>query len=197
MALNLSGNGIVTANINASQVVTATIADANVTTAKIANANVTPAKLSQPFTIPGGQNASSTSVLFTGIPSWSKRVTMNLYDVSTNGTSIVICRVGSGSIATSGYVSACHQYSNAQATSVTSFILNSGRNSASADHGTITLSYAASNIWVGVSNISVGGSVACMGGSVVLGGVLDRVSLTTVNGTDTFDTGSVHISYEG
>ena len=50
MPLNLSGNGIVTANINASQVVTATVADDNVTTAKILNANVTYGKLSNSAT---------------------------------------------------------------------------------------------------------------------------------------------------
>jgi hypothetical protein len=30
-----------------------------------------------------------------------------------------------------------------------------------------------------------------------LGGTLDRIRLTTVNGTDTFDAGSVNIMYEG
>jgi hypothetical protein len=35
------------------------------------------------------------------------------------------------------------------------------------------------------------------GGSVTLSGTLDRIRLTTVNGTDTFDAGSVNIIYEG
>jgi hypothetical protein len=34
-------------------------------------------------------------------------------------------------------------------------------------------------------------------GSVTLSGVLDRVAVTTVNGTDTFDAGTVNILYEG
>ena len=34
------------------------------------------------------------------------------------------------------------------------------------------------------------------GGSVTLSGALDRVVLTTVGGTDTFDAGSVNIIYE-
>jgi hypothetical protein len=34
-------------------------------------------------------------------------------------------------------------------------------------------------------------------GSLALGGTLDRVRITTVNGTDTFDAGSINIMYEG
>jgi len=39
-------------------------------------------------------------------------------------------------------------------------------------------------------------SVTLAGGSVALGGTLDRVRITTVNGTDTFDAGSINILYE-
>ena len=34
------------------------------------------------------------------------------------------------------------------------------------------------------------------GGNVTLSGTLDRVRITTVNGTDTFDAGSINIMYE-
>jgi hypothetical protein len=34
------------------------------------------------------------------------------------------------------------------------------------------------------------------GGSVTLSGTLDRVRITTVGGTDTFDAGSINILYE-
>jgi hypothetical protein len=36
-----------------------------------------------------------------------------------------------------------------------------------------------------------------IGGTVTLSGTLDRVRITTVNGTDTFDAGTVNILYEG
>jgi hypothetical protein len=36
-----------------------------------------------------------------------------------------------------------------------------------------------------------------LSGSKTLSDTLDRVRLTTVNGTDTFDAGSVNIIYEG
>ena len=34
------------------------------------------------------------------------------------------------------------------------------------------------------------------GGNVTLGGALDRIRVTTVNGTDLFDAGSINIMYE-
>ena len=39
-------------------------------------------------------------------------------------------------------------------------------------------------------------TIAISGTSPALGGVLDRVRITTVNGTDTFDAGSINILYE-
>jgi hypothetical protein len=35
------------------------------------------------------------------------------------------------------------------------------------------------------------------GASPALGGALDRIRLTTINGTDTFDAGTINIIYEG
>jgi hypothetical protein len=34
-------------------------------------------------------------------------------------------------------------------------------------------------------------------GTIALGGVLDRVRVTTVGSTDTFDAGTINIIYEG
>jgi hypothetical protein len=46
-----------------------------------------------------------------------------------------------------------------------------------------------------LSRSDVGGWAAA--GTKTLSGTLDRITLTTVNGTDTFDAGSVNIMYEG
>jgi hypothetical protein len=52
------------------------------------------------------------------------------------------------------------------------------------------------NDWV--ASLSANSSIqVCGGGSVSLSGTLDRLRLTTENGTDTFDAGSVNIMYEG
>ena len=52
------------------------------------------------------QNSTSgTAILFTGIPSWAKRVTVMLSGISTNGTSIPQIQLGTSSgPTTTGYV---------------------------------------------------------------------------------------------
>ena len=50
-------------------------------------------------------STSGTSIDFTGIPSWVKRITVMLSGVSTSGTSIVLIQIGAGSVTTSGYAS--------------------------------------------------------------------------------------------
>jgi hypothetical protein len=53
--------------------------------------------------------------------------------------------------------------------------------------------YTASCTMGGLTNRAVAGAG---GGSVTLSGALDRVNITTVNGTDTFDAGTINILYE-
>jgi hypothetical protein len=45
--------------------------------------------------------------------------------------------------------------------------------------------------------METGQSCSFSGNSPALSGTLDRVRITTVNGTDTFDAGSINILYEG
>ena len=49
------------------------------------------------------KTATGTSVDFTGIPGWAKKITVMLNGVSTNGTSIPVVRLGSGTVQTTGY----------------------------------------------------------------------------------------------
>jgi len=51
-------------------------------------------------------STSGTSIDFTSLPSWVKRITVMFNGVSTNSSSDVICQIGSGSFTTTGY-SAC------------------------------------------------------------------------------------------
>jgi len=210
MSLNLSGTDlIVTNNIADSQVTTAKIVDANVTTAKILNANVTPAKLSQPLTL-GTAKAynwngltSNTAIDFTSIPSWVKRITVMFSGVSVSGTSSFLVQIGSGSITPSGYNScsagAINNAPPAVTTSTAGYVIISDTAS-DVKNGHMVITLMGSNLYV--SSHTFGGDstrdvVWWGGGSVTLGGTLDRVRITTVNGTDTFDAGSVNILYEG
>jgi hypothetical protein len=48
-----------------------------------------------------------------------------------------------------------------------------------------------------MANSAVVPFVVSSGGTVSLAGILNMLRITTVNGTDTFDAGSINILYEG
>ena len=177
-----------------------------VATAGIANAAVTPAKLSQPLTLDTAKAATSgTSIDFTGIPSWAKRITVMLEGVSTNGSSALTLRVGT----TSGFVDGAGSYvgsSDNMQSGVTPNNFSTGFNledatmsSTHVRHYVCTLLNFSGNRWMFsvVGGLSGTAAVTLGGGSISLAAVLDRVRLTTLNGTDAFDAGSVNIMYEG
>ena len=144
-------------------------------------------------------STSGTSIDFTGIPSWVKRITVMFNGVSTNGTSPLLVQLGSGSATTTGYTSGASGSSGSLATttSTAGFILNYASVAAGTSNGVIPFTNVSGNIWVssGVLNLYTTGN-NMSGGTVTLSGTLDRVRITTVNGTDTFDAGSINILYE-
>jgi hypothetical protein len=137
---------------------------------------------------------------FTPIPSWVKRITVMLNGVSTNGTSAKLIQLGdSGGVETTGYDSQCVLVgaSTANQSSTSGFVIyGTSASEALLGHAVITL--IDSNSWVYSSTTKIGSSyVQVAGGSKTLSATLDRIRLTTVNGSDTFDAGSVNIMYEG
>jgi hypothetical protein len=147
--------------------------------------------------------ASGTSVDFTGIPSWVKRITVMFGGVSTNGTTDILIRLGtSGGVQTTGYLGASGYTGGTPVTTnpTTSF---SVYNDVASDlrHGSLTFSQvsASANLWVcsGVTSYSTRPFTALTSGSVTLSGTLDRIRITTNNGTDNFDAGTINILYEG
>jgi hypothetical protein len=198
----LVDNATVTNIVNADISATAAIAGS-----KLADGGVTPVKLSQPLTFATAQaTTSGTSIDFTGIPSWAKRITVMLNQVSTSGTSIPLLQLGdSGGIETSAYSSVC---AGAATTPI-----DTTRGGSSGDGFRLTINvHAAADLITGkIDLINISGNnwiaqgaintasvyVASVVGSKALSGTLDRIRITTVNGTDTFDAGSVNIMYEG
>jgi len=160
---------------------------------------ITPSKLTQKITLGTAvATTSGTAVDFTGIPSWAKRITVSLVGVSTNGSAGLQIRLGTSSgIVSTGYLGSSESTLNS-----TGFELNSGSSAPSASyHGMAILSVVSSDgaTWSLGATISRSDSAASFAssGSKILPGILDRIRLTTSNGTDTFDAGSVNILYEG
>jgi hypothetical protein len=147
-------------------------------------------------------STSGTSIDFTSIPSWVKRVTVMFNGVSTNGGSQRLIQLGAGSITTTGYASTGTNLQNASSVSLvssTAGMLIQDNSAGTALGGAMIISNLSGNIWVASGNFATttGASIAyTSGGFVTLAGTLDRVRITTVNGTDAFDAGSINIAYE-
>ena len=147
-------------------------------------------------------STSGTTIPFTSIPSWAKRITVMLVGVSTSGTSNIQMQLGSGSTTTTGYLSGASYNavsSLGTANSTTGLVIEGTTQSASnIRHGQVIISNVTGNTWVSSAIIGQSQTTAASfaGGSITLSGVLDRVVVTTVNGTDTFDAGSINILYE-
>ena len=202
-----SGSGSNAITIDASQAVTmpGTLA---VTGAQTVGGNLT---VTGTLTASGGVtgsitrgtavSASGTSVSFTGIPSGVKRITVMFNGVSTSGSSLYLIQLGtSGGVVTTGYVGSTGWANNAASSSVTNVTAGIGINNDNAGraiYGSVSILNITSNTWVASGTIGwnttfIGGT----GSSIALGGTLDRLRITTVNGTDTFDAGTVNILWE-
>jgi hypothetical protein len=152
-------------------------------------------------------SASGTSVDFTGIPSWAKRITVMFSGVSTNGTSVPLLQLGdSGGVEITGYLGSASTSSGAATSNAlytTGFGLFSPSTTTAANvfSGVVTINAldVATNLWAcyGVVGFSNAAATTQVGGSKSLSATLDRVRITTVNGTDTFDAGTINIMYEG
>ena len=146
------------------------------------------------------QTPTTTDADFTGIPSWVRRVTVAFSGLSTNASTAVTLRLGTGGVfATTGYV--CDIWiggsGNSADTSTTDFLLDTvSQSAATARNGSIVLNNVSGNIWVASGLISRGsGVISSMTGTVTLGGVLDSVRLLSGSG-NLFDAGAVNVFWE-
>ena len=147
------------------------------------------------------QNSTSgTAIDFTGIPASARRVTVMFSGVSTSGTSSVLLQAGTSlGLQTSSYLGTVND-GDAAATNQ-QFSTGFSDNTSSAAivrHGVYELCLLTGNTWacrfqIGFSNAA---AVRQGAGSITLSGALDRVRITTVGGTDTFDAGSINIAWE-
>jgi len=149
-------------------------------------------------------STSGTSIDFTGIPSWVKRITVMFTGVSTNGSSVLQVQLGTGSTTytTTGYLGSSLASTNGASPLI---ILQTAGMAIGPDgaatfikHGTLVITNITGNTWVGNGNgaNSEIARVWTCGSSIALAAVLTAVRITTVNGTDTFDAGTVNILFE-
>jgi hypothetical protein len=144
-------------------------------------------------------STSGTSIDFTSIPSWVKRITVMFNGVSTNGSSNILIQLGdSGGIETTSYISGADNSGGTGITTATTGFILTQQNSASyLEYGIATICLVGSNTWVYSSSLySTLPRIMMANGNKTLSDTLDRVRITTVGGTDTFDAGSINILYE-
>ena len=149
-------------------------------------------------------STSGTSVEFTNLPAWIKRITVQWNGVSTNGTSNLQVQLGTGSTSytTSGYncISTLTGAGSATTSASTGFVVvESAASASSLYYGTMVITNITGNTWVATSQfgLSTRNVTIWSSGSIALGAALTAVRTTTVNGTDTFDAGTINILYEG
>jgi hypothetical protein len=148
-------------------------------------------------------SASGASVTFSSIPSWVKRITMHFSGLSLSGTDEILIRLSTGgTFATTGYTSSSNYTTVGGGTgggsSTTGAILKAGA-AANALTGSYTFVNIASNTWVGTGSHIYDNDAQFVGteaGKVTLGGTLDGIRVLA-SGANTFDAGTVNITYEG
>jgi hypothetical protein len=151
-------------------------------------------------------STSGTSIDFTGLPAWCKKITVMFQNLSAAGSnSRLLIQIGdSGGIENTGY-SSTGAYSTGAAgaanSETTGYVMNNGDGQPQlfvTGTAVITLLDASTNLWVATHTAELTVAYTMFGGGrKTLSGTLDRVRITSVNGTNTFDSGSINILYEG
>jgi hypothetical protein len=149
--------------------------------------------------------ASGSSVDFTSIPSWVKRITVMLVGVSTAAAGTVRIRIGpSSGLVTTGYAGGGMSNTTAPANGATNLGASpegiGGFGTADGTtlvYGSFVVTNVTGNTWVASGMVyRLNDSIATYtNGSIALSGVLDRISVVAT--TSTFDAGTINILYEG
>jgi hypothetical protein len=162
-------------------------------------------ELTQRDQIKSGTVINTTSGTFhdyLAIPSWVKKITLMFNIISTNGASIPIVQLGdAGGMENTGYDSDGSNISTGVNTThqTTGFSTCGSWGAGNAMSGLMTIANMGGNAWImsGSTNYDGGGQMHTFAGVKTLSATLDRLRLTTVNGTDLFDAGSINILMEG
>lgn len=174
--------------------VTFPVTSVNFQTGAVITLNLATAR-STPF------SPSTSYTDFTSISSNATRITVTVSGLSTSGTSGWLVQIGnSGTPDNTGYLGAGGVGGtnwDGAANSTAGFFVRAVT-AARVVHGSITLTRLDGNLWVasGVLAGSENNYIYTVAGSKQLAGVLNILRITTTNGTDTFDAGTVNILVE-
>ena len=147
--------------------------------------------------------STNTRADFSSIPSWVKRVTVMLSGVGTSGTAALQIQLSDSTLVSSGYIGYAVRFgvSNTYTTAFSSaFVLSDAILNTDVFYGVYVLTLIDSNRWAisgGQTSTRTTNISSQINGVVPLSSALTAVRVTTTNGTDTFDTGSIiNILYE-
>ena len=148
-------------------------------------------------------STSGTSIDFTGIPAGVRRITIMFVGVSTNGTSNLLIQLGdAGGVEVTGYLGS-GSITDSTGAGVSNYTTGFGIRTVTVTaviQGSIILVLEDSTdfTWIcrGLLSRSDDTMTFHISGSKLLSAELDRVRITTVGGSDTFDAGAINISYE-
>jgi hypothetical protein len=149
------------------------------------------------------KSATGTSVDFTAIPDWVKRITVMFNSVSLTGTDAILIQIGdSGGVEITGYASAV---AFAGATTggnsrTDGYVITVSGSAANTLSGAVTITNISGNTWISTGSaiyesVSPTAFVMVSSGIKTLSATLDRISVSRT-GTNTYDGGSVNIIYE-
>jgi hypothetical protein len=148
-------------------------------------------------------STSGTAIDFTGLPTGVKRITVMFSGVSLSGTSSILVQLGDdGGVENTGYLSTSFTISDApQVTAISSTaggIIRMGAATVIVS-GNYVINNISGNDWLASGLFLRDGNTNLMVEAAMkksLSATLDRIRITTVNGTDTFDAGSINILWE-
>jgi hypothetical protein len=146
-------------------------------------------------------STSGTNIDFGSLPSGITRIEVCFVGVSGSGTSPLLIQIGdAGGVEDSAYSSTARNTGGGATDSTAGFIVQAADVAAQATHGLVTLVLvnAATFTWVaaGGTYLTATTYTGCAG-SKSLSAELTQIRITHVNGSDTFDAGSINIAYWG
>ena len=145
----------------------------------------------------------NTEIVFTGIPSWAKRLTVVFSNLSLTGSGNIILQLGTSvGIESTGYNSVSNFLAGAigggSVNSSFGIVLLAG-NALNQLTGSVVFNNISGNLWVATGTWNYANQTTTTGwtaGDKTLSGVLSQLRINSSNAGDAFDSGSVNIIYE-